>query len=70
MPDGTLPEAANIGSKGFLAVRIRLDDEQLAKELPLGAAGTTTIYSDFGKPFHLISKITIRIKGWMYYLPF
>lgn len=65
-----LPEAASVGSKGHLVVRIRLDDEQLAKNLPLGAAGTTAIYTDFANPFHIITKITVRIKGWMYYLPF
>lgn len=64
-----LPSAATIGSKGFLAVRIRLDDEQLARTLPLGAAGTTAIYTEFGKPFHVISKIALRMKGWLYYLP-
>ncbi len=66
---GKLPEVATVGSRGFLAVRIRLDDEELARTLPLGAAGTTAIYSKFGKPFHLISKVALRIKGWMYYLP-
>lgn len=65
-----LPEAASIGSKGDLVVRIRLDDPKLAKELPLGAAGTTAIYTDFAKPVHVITKITVRIKAWMYYLPF
>ncbi len=69
MPTGYLPEAASVGSKGFLVVRIRLDDEDLAKKLPLGAAGATAIYTDVGAPFHLISKITIRINGWMNYLP-
>ena len=42
---GILPVAATVGSKGFLAVRIKLDDEQFARELPLGAAGTTAIYT-------------------------
>ena len=65
----TLPIAADLGSKGFLVVRITLDDPKLAKELPLGAAGTLTIYTNVGSPFHIISKITIRIKGWMNYLP-
>jgi len=53
----------------FLVVRIRLDEEEVPKKLPLGAAGTTAIYTNSGKPFHLISKIALRIKGWMYYLP-
>jgi len=69
MASGNLPVAANIGSKGFLAVRIRLDDADLAKQLPLGAGGTVAIYSDVGSPFHIITKITVRIKAWMNYVP-
>ncbi len=68
-PESQLPTAANLGSKGFLAVRITLDDEELAKELPLGAAGTVAIYTDVGRAFHAISKITVRIKSWMNYVP-
>jgi multidrug resistance efflux pump len=64
-----LPEAASVGSKGFLAVRIHLDDPELARKLPLGAAGTVAIYTDSGKPFHLISKVALRMKAWLYYTP-
>ena len=67
--ESVLPVAADLGSKGYLVVRVKLDDPQLAKELPLGGAGALTIYTDFGNAFHVISKITIRIKGWMNYLP-
>jgi multidrug resistance efflux pump len=70
IPTLTLPTMANLGSKGFLAVRIRLDDEVLARKLPLGAAGSVAIYTDAGKPFHLISKITVRMNAWSNYLPF
>ena len=69
VPTGVLPQAWSVGSKGKLVVRIRLDDDKTVDELPLGAAGSVAIYTDFGKPFHVISKITVRIKGWMYYLP-
>jgi len=68
-PEPQLPVVANLRSKGFLVVRVLLDDEALAKELPLGGAGTTTIYTNVGQPFHLISKTTIRIKSWIYYAP-
>jgi membrane fusion protein (multidrug efflux system) len=68
-PEATLPVAADVGSKGFLVVRILLDDEELAKELPLGGAGTTAIYTQVGKPFHVISKIALRMKAWIYYAP-
>jgi multidrug resistance efflux pump len=66
---GVVPEAKSIGSKGFLIVRVLLDDQELAKELPLGGAGTTAIYTNFAEPFHIITKITIRIKAWMNYAP-
>lgn len=65
-----LPIAADLGAKGFLVVTISLDDEKLAAELPLGAAGTVAIYTNALKPFHIITKITVRIKMWTYYLPF
>ena len=67
-PGAMLPSAADVGSQGYLAVMISIDDEELAKELPLGAAGTTAIYTDFAQPFHIITKITVRIKAWMYLL--
>jgi len=65
----TLPVVATVGSKGYLAVLIRLDDEELARSLPMGAAGTVAIYTGFAKPFQAISKIALRMKGWLYYLP-
>lgn len=68
-PSGLLPVAANIRAKGDLVVRIKLDDKQLEKDLPLGGAGTVAIYTKKLQPFHIISKITVRIKMWMYYLP-
>jgi len=68
-PGTTLPQAADVGSKGFLVVRVILDDEELAKDLPLGGAGTAAIYTQALGPFHLISKVTIRMKMWMNYLP-
>ena len=37
--------------------------------LPLGGAGSVAIYTNSGKPFHLISKVTIRINMWMNYAP-
>jgi multidrug resistance efflux pump len=66
---GVVPEAKSIGSKGMLVVRIVLDDQELAKQLPLGGAGTTAIYTKFAQQFHIITKITVRIKAWMNYVP-
>jgi multidrug resistance efflux pump len=66
---GVVPKVKSIGSKGMLVVRIVLDDQELAKQLPLGGAGTTAIYTKFAEPFHIITKITVRIKAWMNYVP-
>jgi multidrug resistance efflux pump len=66
---GVVPIAKTIDSKGMLLVAVVLDDQELAKQLPLGGAGTTAIYTKFAQPFHIITKITVRIKAWMNYLP-
>lgn len=39
------------------------------KELPLGSAGTTALYTKIGGPFHVISKVALRMKAWIYYAP-
>jgi multidrug resistance efflux pump len=67
-PSGTIPEASKIGSQGLLAVKIRLVDEAPPANLPLGAGGTVAIYTDHGKPVHIISKVTIRMKKWLLYV--
>jgi multidrug resistance efflux pump len=65
---GQLLSAADVGSSGQLAVKLQLDDEQFANSLPMGATGTVVIYTDSGKPFHVISKVSARMKAWLYYL--
>ena len=66
---GKLPSSASIGSPGFLAVKISLDDSSLGDELAMGTPGAVAIYTDWGKPFAMISKVTIRLKKWTYFLP-
>jgi len=35
----------------------------------LGTPATVAIYTDWGKPFALISKVVIRMHKWLYFLP-
>jgi multidrug resistance efflux pump len=49
-------------------IRVKLDNEQQAKELPQGAAGTLAVYTSEGKALHIISKVTLRMKAWLAYL--
>ena len=69
-PTGDLPVAADLESKGVLAVKIQLDDVIAAANLPVGAAGAVAIYTDAGKPFQVISKVYMRMLCWLNYLPF
>jgi multidrug resistance efflux pump len=66
---GKLPSASAIGSPGFLAVRFTMDNPAEADALPMGTPGAVAIYTDHGKPFAMISKVTIRMKKWLYFLP-
>ena len=66
---GKLPSATSIGSPGYLAVKIRLNEDEPAELLEMGSAGVVAIYTDWGKPFAMISKVTVRMKKWIYFLP-
>ena len=68
-PGGNLPVAADVGSKGSLLVKIRLDDDTSGASLPVGAAGAVAIYTESGMPFQLISKVYMRMLCWLNYLP-
>lgn len=67
---GKLPSAASIGSPGYLAVKIQLNDPEVASELAMGTPGAVAVYTDRGKPFAMISKVAIRMQKWLYFLPF
>jgi multidrug resistance efflux pump len=67
-PSKTIPEASQVGSHGLLAVKISLIDDDRPADLPLGAGGTVAIYTDRGKPVHIISKVTLRMKKWLLYV--
>jgi len=41
-------------------VRVKLDDEDLAKRLPAGSTGTAAIFTDAVKPTHVIRKVLLR----------
>jgi multidrug resistance efflux pump len=68
-PQGNLPVAANVASKGFFALAVTLDDDTLSKSLGLGEAGAAAIYTKPSGPFHIISKIYLRAVSLSFYLP-
>jgi multidrug resistance efflux pump len=66
---GDVPVLANIGSKGFFAVVIQLDNPELAASLGLGEAGSATVYTKPEGLFHVLSWMYIRLISILNYLP-
>jgi multidrug resistance efflux pump len=67
-PSGNIPNPAAAGSDGLYAVKILFDDKAVARKLSLGSGGTAAIYTNHGKPVHIISKVAIRMKKWLAYV--
>jgi multidrug resistance efflux pump len=65
-PSGNIPTAAQ--STGAAAVKIVLNDPAVARKLSLGLGGTAAIYTDVGKPTHIISRVSLRMKKWLLYV--
>lgn len=54
-----------------LGVRIQLEPDAMLDRLPAGAIGDVAIYSDAGKPTHLIRKVMLRMTAFLnYVVPF
>lgn len=65
---GQLGSAADLESSGMFVVRFDMDDQEAAARLAIGTAGSVVVYTDTGRPFHIISKVVVRMNAWMYYL--
>lgn len=64
----TLPTLTGAPVNDRWGIRVSLNDQDFAKSLPQGAAGTLAVYTSEGKAIHVISKVTLRIKAWLAYL--
>jgi RND family efflux transporter MFP subunit len=56
---GTAVAPKEIQSAPFV-VRVRLDDDALAKRLPAGSTGTAAVFTEAVKPTHIIRKVLLR----------
>lgn len=68
MASGQLPALTGAPVTDRWGVKIDLDDDEFARHLPQGTAGTVAIYTDKGKPVHVISKVAMRMSAWLGYL--
>jgi multidrug resistance efflux pump len=65
---GTLPSNFGGATPGRWAVRASLNDTALAETIPQGTAGTMAVFTNGGKPVHVISKVVLRMNAWMAFL--
>ncbi len=67
-PSGNIPVLTGDPTAGRYAVRIVLDNPDDTKMIPQGAGGTVAVYTNVGKPFHVITKVVMRMQAWTAYL--
>ena len=65
---GEIPSAAKATSIGMFAVKIAFDGDADRQALSMGSGGTAAIYTNKGKPVHIISKVALRMKKWLLYV--
>jgi hypothetical protein len=47
---------------------IELDDPDDEALIPQGANGTVAVYTQRGKPVHIITRVVMRMQAWLGYL--
>jgi len=67
-PSGQIPVFTGAPIRGRRIITIQLDDPSLMRELGQGARSFVAVYTDRGKPFHIITKVVVRMQAWFGYL--
>lgn len=65
-PSGQLPTITGETSYGRYPVRVAL--EEADAPIAQGAGGTVAVYTQRGKPVHIITKVVMRMQAWLGYL--
>ncbi len=68
MPDGKLIKLEGITPPGRVLVRLNIEDDLSAYQLPAGVKAYVAVYSDSWKPVAMIRMVLLRIMSWENYL--
>lgn len=68
MPDGKLIKLEGITPPGRVLVRLNIEDDLSAYQLPVGVKAYVAVYSDSWKPVAMIRMVLLRIMSWENYL--
>jgi multidrug resistance efflux pump len=67
-PSGELPVLTGQPAVGRYPFRVILEDEDADALIPQGAGGTVAVYTQRGKPVHIITKVVMRMQAWLGFL--
>lgn len=67
-PSGQIPSLTGQPIRGRRPIRVALDDEAAVRGLGQGAQSFVAVYTDRGAPFHIITKVVVRMQAWIGYL--
>lgn len=70
-PSGNVPGAPNSGQQPQpfgVILKMEPDDELDMESMPGGTVGTAAIYTDHGRPTHIIRRVMVRMQAWMDYV--
>ena len=67
-PSGELPVLDGRRPLVRYPIGIVIDDPDVHTLIPQGATGTVAVYTQRGKPVHIITKVVMRMQAWLAYL--
>ena len=67
-PSGLIPSFTGQPIVGRRALRIELDDKSVVSEMGQGAQTFVAVYTQRGKPFHVITRVVVRMQAWLGFL--
>ena len=67
-PSGLIPSFTGQPIVGRRALRIELEDKSIVSEMGQGAQTFVAVYTTKGKPFHVITKVVVRMQAWLGFL--
>ena len=68
LPDDRLIQVEGVTPPGRVLVRIELEDDLSAYQLPAGAKANIAVYSDTWKPVAMVRKVMLRVWSWKNWL--